>query len=168
VVPFLIEALDNVKQWDARILQGKMAEYAHLPTPIDTLILGLGRTRDPQALPALLRKLDTLDQSITLSHHRALAIALEQIADPSAAEPLARLLAKPGMRGHVMKGVEPLVDADMDARRRIGPLREIVLARALYRSGDHNGLGAAILNEYRSDIRGLFARHAAAVLGLIP
>ncbi len=168
VVPFLIEALDNVKQWDARILQGKMAEYAHLPTPIDTLILGLGRTRAPQALPALLRKLDALDRSVTLSHHRALAIALEQLADPSAAEPLARLLAKPGMRGHVMKGVEPLVDADMDARRRIGPLREIVLARALYRCGDHQGLGAAILNEYRSDIRGLFARHAAAVLRLIP
>ncbi|MBL8173895.1 MAG: FAD-dependent oxidoreductase [Bryobacterales bacterium] len=167
VVPFLIEALDNVKEWDARILQGKMAEYAHLPTPIDTLILALGHTRDKAALPALLRKLETLDASVTLSHHRALAMALEQIADPSAAEPLARLLSKPGMRGHVMKTIEPLQDAAMDARRRIGPLREIVLARALYRCGDRNGLAASILKEYRSDIRGLFARHAGAILGLL-
>lgn len=66
-----------------------------------------------------------------------------------------------------MKRLEPMQDADMDARRRIGPLREIVLARALYRCGDHGGLGAAILNEYREDIRGLFARHASAVLGLL-
>jgi len=167
VAPFLIEALDNIKEWDARILQGKMAEYAHLPTPIDTLILALGRTRVKAALPALLRKLETLDASVTLSHHRALAMALEQFADPSAAEPLARLLSKPGMRGHIMKTIEPLHDANMDARRRIGPLREIVLARALYRCGDHNGLAAAILNEYRTDIRGLFARHASAILGLM-
>ncbi|MBS1823713.1 MAG: FAD-dependent oxidoreductase [Acidobacteria bacterium] len=164
VTPFLAKALDDIKEWDARILQGKMAEYAHLPTPIDTLILGLGRTGDPAALPALLRKLDTLDATVTLSHHRSMAIALEQLADRSAAEPLARLLNKPGMRGHIMKTVEPLEDANMDARRRIGPLREIVLARALYRCGDYNGLGAAILQEYRQDIRGLFARHAGAVL----
>jgi hypothetical protein len=165
VVPSLIEALDAVTQWDARILQGQMAEYAHLPTPIDTLILALGRTRDPTALPALLRKLETLDPSVTLSHHRSLAIALEQIADPQAAEPLARLLAKPGMRGHVMTKLEPLYNDDVDKRRRLGPLREITLARALYRCGDHQGLGKRILEEYRRDIRSLFARHAEAVLG---
>ncbi len=162
--PTLIEALDKIEKWDARILQGKMAEYAHLPTPIDSLILALGRTRDPKALPALLRKLETLDESVTLSHHRALAIALEQIGDPGAAEPLARLLAKPGMRGHAMKSVEPLHDEGMDRRRRLGPMREITVARALYHCGDYNGLGAAILREYQDDFRGLFARHARAVL----
>jgi hypothetical protein len=47
----------------------------------------------------------------------------------------------------------------------LGPLREIVLARALYRCGDHQGLGRKILEEYRHDLRGLFARHASAVLG---
>ena len=66
VVPVLADALDAIKEWDARILQGKMAEFAYLPTPIDSLILALGRTRDPRALPALLRKLETLDESVTL------------------------------------------------------------------------------------------------------
>ncbi|MBL8213672.1 MAG: FAD-dependent oxidoreductase [Bryobacterales bacterium] len=164
VTPFLAESLDAITQWDARILQGKMAEYAHLPTPIDTIVLALGRTGDRRALPALLRKLETLDPTVTLSHHRSLAIALEGLADPAAAAPLARLLAKPGMRGHALTRIEPLQDAQMDQRRRLGPLREITLARALFRCGDHEGLGAAILKEYTNDHRGLLARHAQAVL----
>ena len=164
VVPDLIKQLEQVDEWDAKIFQGSMAEYAHLPTPIDALILSLGRTRDQRALPVLLEKLDALDRSVTLSHHRSLALALEQIGDPAAAEPLARLLNKPGMRGHVMNSLEPLSDKPPENRRRLGALREIVLARALFRCGDWKGLGEQILKEYRQDIRGLFARHAGAVL----
>jgi NADPH-dependent 2,4-dienoyl-CoA reductase/sulfur reductase-like enzyme len=164
VVPALVARLNETDQWDAKILQGVMAEYAHLPTPIDALILALGGTRDRCALPALLKKLDTLDPNVTLSHHRSLALALEQLADPAAAEPLARLLNRPGMRGHAMKRLEPLVDTPMEQRRRLAPLREIVLARALYRCGDWQGLGERILKDYQQDIRGVFARHAGAVL----
>ena len=47
--------------------------------------------------------------------------------------------------------------------RRIS-LRELLLARALYRCGDHNGLGKTILTEYTKDLRGHLARHAKAVL----
>jgi hypothetical protein len=165
-VPVLEDALRGVEAWDDKILQGKMAEYAHLPTPVDALILALGYTRQPAALPEILNKLEMLDASVTLSHHRAVALALEQIGDPAAAEPLARLLNKPAMRGHAMTGLEPLHDRDRDRRRRIGPLREIVLARALYRCGDWDGLGKSILEEYTRDVRGLFARHASSVLNL--
>ena len=164
VAPTLAERLEEIDEWDAKIFQGSMAEYAHLPTPIDALILALGGTRDRHALPALLKKLNTLDSNVTLSHHRSLAIALEQIGDPVAAEPLAKLLSKSGMRGHVMTGLEPLTDKPPEKRRRLGALREIVLARALYRCGDWKGLGEQILKEYRQDIRGLFARHAVVVL----
>jgi glycine/D-amino acid oxidase-like deaminating enzyme len=164
-VPVLIEDLGKVDKWDAKVFQGKMAEYAHLPTPVDGLILALGHTRDRRATPAILAKLQMLDAGVTLSHHRAVALALEELADPAAAEPLARLLGKPGMRGHAMTELEPLHDKPHGKRRRTGPLREIVLARALYRCGDHEGLGERILREYREDVRGLFARHAAAVLG---
>ena len=164
VVPLLIEALDGITVWDDRILQGIAAEYAHLPTPIDTLILALGATVDPRALPAILRKLETLDATVTLSHHRAVALALERLGDPAAAEPLARLLGKPGMGGHAMTEVEPLHNKEKDRRRRLGPLREIVLARALYHCGDHRGLGERTLMTYRCDLRGLLARHATAML----
>jgi hypothetical protein len=168
VVPVLVEALDKVERWDEKIYQGKMAEYAHLPTPVDALILTLGSTRDRRATPAILDKLAMLDAEVTLSHHRAVALALEQLADPAAAKPLAGLLQKPGMRGHAMTKLEPLYDRQREKRRRTGPLREIVLARALYRSGDCGKLGETILKEYQNDIRGLFARHATTVLEKTP
>ena len=164
-VDLLVDALEKIGAWDEKIYQGKMAEYAHLPTPIDALIQALGHTRDRRAIPAILHKLESLDARVTLSHHRAVALALEQIADPAAAEPLARLLSKPDMRGHAMTDLEPLYDRATDRRRRVGPLREIVLARALYRCGDYQGMGEEILEQYRHDVRGLFARHAAGVLG---
>jgi len=167
VVPCLAKALDPAA-WDDKILQGGAAEYAHLPTPVDALIVALGSTRDERGLPPILRKLDTLDAETTLSHHRAVAIALERIASPAAAEPLARLLEKPGMRGHAMTALEPQHNANREKRRRTGPLREIVLARALYRCDDHQGLGEQILREYAADVRGLFARHARAVLDASP
>ncbi|MFO7974724.1 MAG: FAD-dependent oxidoreductase, partial [Candidatus Hydrogenedentota bacterium] len=163
-VETLIEALRAVPVWDAKILQGAMAEYAHLPTRIDSLILALGFTKDPRALEPILEKLSMLDAETTLSHHRAVALALEHLGDDRAAKPLAGLLQKPGMRGHVMRELEPLHNRNREKRRREGPLREIVLARALFRCGDHHGLGEEILREYLNDIRGLFAVHAQAVL----
>jgi hypothetical protein len=164
VVPILAAKLRGIAQWDDKIYQGSMAEYAHLPTPIDALILALGASRDTRALPVLLEKLSTLNPDVTLSHHRSVALALEGIGDPAAARPLARLLNKPGMRGHVMSELEPLTNHPKKNRRRLEPLREIVLARALYRCGDWEGLGESILEEYRQDTRGLFARHADYVL----
>ncbi len=164
VVPNLIDALQKAGPWAPRILQGRMAEYAHLPTPQDGLILALGHTRDRRALPVLLDRLRMLDANVTLSHHRSVTGALEMSGAQEAAEPLAELLEKPGMQGHAMTRIEPLYDQPPERRRRIGPLREIVIARALYRCGDWDRLGERILSTYVNDIRGLFARHATAVL----
>ena len=44
-------------------------------------------------------------------------------------------------------------------------LRELILARALYRCGDHNGLGKKTLGAYSNDFRGHYATHARAILG---
>jgi hypothetical protein len=159
----LIDWLERTA-FDAKIFQGNMAEYAHLPTPVDATILALGYSGAAGALPPILDKLQTLEAGTTLSHHRAVALALEALADPGAAAPLAELLGRPGMRGHALHRIEPLYDKPRERRRREGALREIVLARALCRCGDHEGLGRAILEEYARDLRGLFARHAHAVL----
>jgi hypothetical protein len=43
-------------------------------------------------------------------------------------------------------------------------LRELLLARALYRCGDYQGVGKRILESYTHDLRGHLARHAQAVL----
>jgi len=47
---------------------------------------------------------------------------------------------------------------------RNNSLRELILARALYRLGDHDGVGETTLKAYAADLRGHYARHAAAVL----
>ena len=157
-LPTLIAATEDTEQWDAKIPLGVMAEYSQLPTRLDSLILALGYIHDSKALPAILEKTEILDADVCLSHHRAVALALEQIGDPAAAEPLAELLRKPHMMGHAKTSLDK-------PSSRIEPLREIVLARALFRCGDHQGLGKGILSEYTQDIRGHFARHATAVLG---
>ncbi len=51
-----------------------------------------------------------------------------------------------------------------DTTTRNLSLREIVLARALYKCGDYRGLGRKILNEYEKDYRGYYSRHAHAIL----
>jgi ribulose 1,5-bisphosphate synthetase/thiazole synthase len=160
VVPTLLSALNDVDQWDAKIFQGHMSDHAYLPTPVDAVILALGRATDRSATPAILRMLDRLDAGIALSHHRAVALALERLQDPSAAKPLADLLRKPGMQGHALTSVP----AKGRPEKRTESLREISVARALYRCGDHQGLGRKILAQYTRDLRGLFARHAWAVL----
>ena len=87
-------------------------------------------------------------------------MALEAERDPAAAESLAGLLMKEGMMGHA---ITEIGESDRQEERS-EPLREIILARALYRCGDHQGLGEKILRQYEHDLRGLFAKHAHAVL----
>ena len=142
------------EKWDDKILQGRMADYAHLPTPIDALILSLGHSNDKRALPEIIKMVDRLSKDVTLSHHRAVALALEKFSDPRASEPLARLLMKEGMSGHAMQNIEDaLTDIHNNGlevgrnprEKRTKALREIVIARALYKCGDYNGLGEEIL-----------------------
>lgn len=175
-IPTLLAELENFSGWDEKIYQGSMADYAHLPTPIDAVILALGFSGDKLVLPKLLELTEKLDSGATLSHHRSLALVLEKFADQSAAEPLAKLLQKPGMQGHTMltlndalteldnngKGPNPVKNSSYPKRTRA--LREIILARALYKCGDYNSLGENILKTYQNDMRGLFVRHANKIL----
>lgn len=43
-------------------------------------------------------------------------------------------------------------------------LRELALARVLYRCGDFEGVGEEVLKQYALDLRGVYALHATAVL----
>ena len=173
-VPVLLAALNKRNDWDKKIYQGFMADYAHLPTPLDGIILALGNSGDKSVLPVLLSWTDRLDQHVTLSHHRSIAIALEKLADPSAAPHLAKLLQKDGMQGHAMLKLEDaLSDLNNDGKgingkapleKRTKALREITIARALYQCGDHEKIGENILKSYKNDLQGLFARHAQSIL----
>jgi hypothetical protein len=146
-------------RWDKGWNFRGMGQYGASISPLDSYIVALGRTGDRRAVETLAAKARELGARPAFSHCRALAMAFESIGDPSAAVPLAELLAKPSMSGHA-------VTSTSEVRRgnRNAALREIVLARALYRCGDHDGLGERILREYANDVRGHYARHTAGVL----
>lgn len=164
-LPVLKNELQKHIEWDDKILQGRMADYAHLPTPLDAILLAMAYTGDHSVLPILLNWLEKLNAEVTLSHHRSLALALEKMGDPSAAKPLSDLLNKPGMKGHTMTKPEQTITQIKEGDKwRTRSLRESMLARALYHCGDYNGIGESILRQYTSDLRGLFARHAREVL----
>jgi len=163
----LAEAVKS-RDWDKGWNYTGMGQYGMSLSELDSIIVALGRTRSEQALDPILEKVKQLDAGSEFSHCRAVAIALETLGDTAAAKPLAEFLKKPGITGHAFTDIGA-------ARRRTPPgsedtltrnrsLRELVLARALYRCGDYEGTGEKILKEYARDLRGHYARHARTVL----
>lgn len=156
------------REWDKGWKYTGMGQFGPSISPLDSLIIALGRTRKDIALAPILGKVNQLDSQHELSHHRAVAMALESLGNPAAARPLADLLRKPGMAGHAWTDIDaatrniPASDVDTTVRERT--LRELILARALYRCGDCDGLGEKILGQYARDLRGHYARHAIAIL----
>lgn len=153
----LIAAVKAHEQWDRGWNFRGMGQYGSSLSPLDRYIIALGMARAEQAVPAIVEKLKLLTPQSEFSHHRACALALELIGRKAAARPLGELLAQPGMTGHAM--LKPAAGQD-----RSLPLREIIVARALYRLGDWKGLARKSLSQYTRDVRGHFARHAHAIL----
>jgi hypothetical protein len=158
----------NARQWDKGWSYTGMGQFGPCMSPQDSLLIALGRTKSPVALKPILEKVGQLDAKSEFSHFRAIAMALETLADKSAAQPLAELLRKPGLGGHAVTNIDAALEANPPSRTdtsiRNQALKELYLARALYRCGDSEGLGEKTLREYSRDLHGHYARHAKAVL----
>ncbi|MHC4229083.1 MAG: FAD-dependent oxidoreductase, partial [Planctomycetota bacterium] len=163
----LAEAVRS-RAWDKGWNYTGMGQFGPCMSELDSLIIALGRTHDGRALGPILEKVEQLDVESEFSHCRAVAMALESLSDPDAAKPLAQLLKKRGVRGHAFTDIDDArqrtPDNPVDTKTRNDSLRELILARALYRCGDHESLGEKILGEYARDLRAHYARHAGAVL----
>ena len=167
------EGADTLKQtvsslpWDEGWNFTGGGQYGMSLSRLDSYIIALARTATPGALELILEKAAELDENSAFSHHRAVAMALEELADPAAAPVLAALLRKPGMTGYAATGIRAAMAAglqnDPNQSRNVA-LRELILARALFRCGDHEELGETILRKYAGDLRGHYARHAIGVL----
>ena len=129
----------------------------------------------PEVHAPLLSKLQALDASSPLSHYKAVCLALRLNKDPSLAEPLADLLNKPGVKGHV----QPLKYYDASGtgqplpRHKVNAsggdqlnakFKEFLVAALLYECGDDDGQGLEILEAYAKDVNGHFAAYADLVL----
>ncbi len=163
----LAEAV-KAREWDQGWKYTGMGQYGMSMSVVDSLIVALGRTHRDEALEPILAKVRQLGPEHPFSHHRAVAMALEALANPAAARPLAELLRKPDMSGHAYPDLNVatrnIPPSPTDNATRECSLRELVLARALYRCGDYEGLGEKTLKEYAQDLRGHYARHALAIL----
>jgi hypothetical protein len=170
-VPDLLKAVEDAPDMGKGWHYKGMGQYGRNMSDVDTYIYALGRTRDKRATEAIVKKMKALEAKDAFSHFRAVALALEQLRDPAAAGPLAELLAKPGIRGHAVATPQKTLETAQKwsswtaTEPRSNALRELMLARALFRCGDKDGLGKQVLEEYTKDYRGHLARHAAAVLG---
>jgi len=165
----LLAEVQGAKRWDAGWNYKGMGQFGRAMSPLDVCVVALGRTHDRRAVPVLVEKLRLLSAADAFSHHRAIGLALETLGDPAAAAPLAELLARPGIAGHVHGTLATAVQSETPGgtnseQTRRESIRELLLARALFHCGDREGLGRKILESYTHDLRGHLARHAQAVL----
>lgn len=164
----LIEKVKGMT-WDKGWNYRGMGQFNRSVSWVDSYIIALGRAKSQASLPVLVEKAQALDTASEFSHFRAVAMALESINDKSAAPVLGQLLAKPGVGGHAfaMQVPIPLIPgyANQEGdKERSACLRELAVARALFRLGDFEGRGEKALRGYAADPRGAYATHAKLVL----
>lgn len=155
--------------WDEGWHYLGMGQWGASVSPLDAAIIALGRTRAPGACDVLIGKIRALAPVPVFSHARAVGVAAACLRDPRLAAPLHALLSAPGVGGHAERSTLEACRAAIPAYRNEDPprsaaLTELYLARGLLACGDHDGLGRRTLEAYAQDLRGVFARHARAVL----
>jgi hypothetical protein len=162
--------------WDAGWEFTGMGQFGMSMSRIDGLLVALATCGGADDVAALTRLAGQLTADAAFSHLRACSWAAatwarrHPVARATAAAALARLLALPGMTGHACTTLDAAVAS---ARRHPGitetitrndSLKELHLAVGLWRCGDQAGAASQRLEAYRSDLRGHYARHVAAVL----
>ncbi|MCQ2393864.1 MAG: FAD-dependent oxidoreductase [Kiritimatiellae bacterium] len=157
--------------WDKGWNYRGMGQFNRSVSWVDSYAIALGHCKSKAAVPALIEKAAQLTERSEYSHFRAIARALEEIGDKSAIPVLADILKRRGIGGRwqTMGANPPVVPGYQNAAgdwERTLSLRELCIARALYRLGDTpDKLGQRTLEAYAADPRRTYAKHAKLVLG---
>ncbi|MGC8743963.1 MAG: FAD-dependent oxidoreductase [Verrucomicrobiia bacterium] len=166
-IDILIDVIKKSK-WDKGWRYTGMGQYGASISQLDSYIIAAGKTRDRRAVEPILEKAEQLTPQSEFSHFRAVALALENLNDSRACPLLAKLLTMPGISGNAIADIKRALvknpSSGSDTTTRNAALTELVIARALYKCGDYQGLGEKTLRQYSQDIHGHYARHSAAVL----
>ncbi len=157
----------NTSPWDKGWDYRGMGQFGFSLSPIDSMIVAIGRAGDRTAIPVLLRKAESMPPQAEFSHYRALTLAFEALPTPKAAPFFERFLES--VRGATRQSIEDQLrvvpESDIDTLERNRELKELLLARGLYACGDPHGIARDILQAYSRDLHGHYARHARAILG---
>ena len=166
----LADAVTAYNQWDEGWNFTGMGQFGLSMSFLDSIIIALGNTKMEESLPVIITKAKLLSPDHEFSHFRAVSMAFETIGNKAAATVLFDLLNMNGVAGHHVitqtDAVRATVPSHVDVTLRNNVLRELHLARALYRCGDHYRLGRQILEKYTNDLHGHYFRHAAGVMDL--
>ena len=95
----LLNAVNNAPDWGAGWDFSSQREKDNSFGLVDRLVIALGFLRMPEVLPPLIHKLEMLQANSSLSHYKAVCLALRLNKHELLAEPLAHLLNKPGVKG---------------------------------------------------------------------
>ncbi|MBT3381836.1 MAG: FAD-dependent oxidoreductase [Lentisphaerae bacterium] len=172
----LIEAVEAAEGWGEGCGLTSHRKSDNTFGQTDRLVIALGFLRIPQTRPLLVRKLESLAAESDLSHYKAICLALRLNRDASLAEPLARLLNKPGVSGHS----QPLsyycaTDGALSMPGRAttsgqgsnvlnSKFKELLIAALLLECGDLDNQARNVLDAYTKDVNGHFASYASFVL----
>ncbi len=155
--------------WDAKWKEGLGSGANRM----EAYLLALGRAKSKKAVPVICERIRDLikEPKPANTAFRIVSLVCPMIGDPALAAPLAELLDRPNISGHAIKmGSEIPPVPGYDSRSSYSQTeknevpREVNLATALYRVGDKDGKGAAILKAYADDPRGFYANYARRVL----
>lgn len=160
----LLDAVRS-REWDEGWNFRGGGQFGGNMSELDCLIVAMGRTAGQAAVPVLVEKIDALSADSEFSHFRAVAIASEEVGSPELAEALFRVFQRLEIEGYSIAPEKILTSGSPKYYSgRSETLRELIMARALYRCGDSDGLGQSILENYANDVRGHYAGHAREVL----
>ncbi len=166
----LATGINSMEAWDKGWNYTGMGQFGECMSQLDSLIMSLGKTGNPEAIPVITKKARQLTPGSEFSHFRAIAVALENFHGKEASDTLYDLLNLQNIQGHAFTTIEKAKSAaDQDwtnTKTRDNSLKELVLSRGLYLCGDKDNLGKNILEQYARDLRGHYARHAMDVLNL--
>jgi hypothetical protein len=162
--PVLEEEIRRHKEWDKGWHYTGMHQFGRSLSRLDSLIIALGNARMADSLPVILEKARLLEPEDCFSHFRAVCMAAEAIRSSQAADTLADMLAAPGVRRYAVDSYQTACNQvtpdEIDVSIRNKALKELHLARALYRCGDKDGLGRQVLKSYAASFQGHYARYA--------
>lgn len=165
--PILAQHISTA-QWDEGWNYRGMHQFGRSISPVDGFIIALGKCGSSSDVESIIKMAECLPAPYAFSHIRALCETFETLNDPTAVPCLIQLLQKEGVQGHhyvdTHDRLAQVSDDPNDNLPRNRSLIELHLARALYRLDSSNAQAKEILNFYASDCRGIFARHANAVL----
>jgi hypothetical protein len=160
----------RANDWDTKWQEGLGAGECRM----EAYLFALGRARSKQAVPVLAEKIGELAdgrKQAAPSRCRVVVRAAQMLGDPALAEPLAKLLQAPGIGGHTIRmgpEIPPVPGynsrSSYSQQEKSDATREVNLAATLYRLGDHQGAGEAVLRAYAEDPRGFYAHYSRRVL----